>query len=66
LRWHFVTEHSDFNQKYSGEFRKQKVASLVQALKVQQNILKEYSVSSKQAIKVSFDTSQKVLLKVIL
>jgi hypothetical protein len=38
LRRHLETKHSDFNQKYSGEFRKQKVTSLVQILKVQQNI----------------------------
>jgi len=24
LRQHFETKHSDFNQKYSGDFRKQK------------------------------------------
>jgi hypothetical protein len=35
LRHHLETEHSDFNQRYSGEFRKQKVASLVSALEVE-------------------------------
>jgi hypothetical protein len=35
LRCQCETECSDFNQKHSGEFRKQKVASLVQALNAQ-------------------------------
>jgi len=36
---HFETKHSDFKWRCSGEFRKQKVASLVQTLK-QQNIFR--------------------------
>jgi len=42
---HSETKHSGFNEKHCEEIRKQKVASLVQTLKVQQNILKENSHS---------------------
>jgi len=44
LRRHSESKHSDVNQKYAGESRKQKVASLVQTLKVQQNTYKKKNV----------------------
>jgi hypothetical protein len=53
LRQHFENEHTDFNKKYSGEFRKQEIASLVQTWKGQQNIFKKCD-SSEQALEVSF------------
>jgi hypothetical protein len=34
---HFETKHSNFNENYLEDFRKQEIASLVQALKVQQS-----------------------------
>jgi len=33
LRRHSETKHSKFNQQYSGEFRKQSAASLIQKVK---------------------------------
>jgi hypothetical protein len=39
---YFASPPSDFNQKYSAEFRKQEVPSQVQALKVQQIFKKEF------------------------
>jgi len=48
-RQYSKTKHSYFNQKYSVQFRKQKITSLIQAMEVHQNILKKRSASSEQA-----------------
>jgi hypothetical protein len=53
---HFETKHSDFNQNYSVEFRKQNVPSLIQTLKVQHTIFKKkknFTDYSEPAVEVS-------------
>jgi uncharacterized membrane protein YGL010W len=49
----FEAKPSDFNQKCSDEFRKQKAASLVQTLKVQINIEKEVQIFQTKLLQVS-------------
>lgn len=52
--------YSDFNHTYSGEFWKQGVVSLVQALKVQDFFLKR-SKSLEQGVAVSFVISHVII-----
>jgi hypothetical protein len=52
LRRHPEPKYSDFNRKYSGKLRKQKATSLVQAMKVQQNIKKKSSDSSNKDLEL--------------
>jgi putative ubiquitin-RnfH superfamily antitoxin RatB of RatAB toxin-antitoxin module len=55
LKRHFQSKHSDFDEKYSGTLRTQKITSMVQLLQAQQDIFKKCNESAEQAVEVSFD-----------
>ena len=55
MKHHFESKHNDFNDKFSGEFRKEIIASLLKFIKCQQNIFKTFSNISKNSTVVSFD-----------
>jgi len=55
LKRHFEKKHKDFNDKFAGDFRKQKITSLLKSIKCEQNVFKTFSDISKDSIEVSFE-----------
>lgn len=55
IKRHFQTKHGDFNKKYTGDLRTQKISSMVRLLQAQQNVFKKCNESAEQGVEVSFD-----------